>query len=60
MVNVSNFIATMGHIDMISCEFDDGSFNLADPRSIADETSQKYKIHLVESMEYDDHEDLMK
>ena len=57
--NVSIFIATMGHMDLISRNSDDGSINLADPRILAAETSQKDNLQLGKAMKADDHEDFM-
>ena len=43
--NLSIFKATMDQMDLISCNSDDGSINLVDPRIIAAETSQKDNLH---------------
>ena len=40
----------MDHMDLTSRNFDDISINLANPRIIAAETSQKENIHLGEAM----------
>ena len=50
----------MDQMDLISCNSDDGSINLVDPRIIAAETSQKDNPHLGKAMKDDDREDLMK
>ena len=47
-------------MDLISRNSDDGSINLADPRIIAAETSQKDNLHLGKAMKADDREDFMK
>ena len=60
LANVSIFKATMDHMDLISRNFDDGDINLVESIILAAETSQKYNLHLVETMKYDDHEDFMK
>ena len=50
----------MDNMDLISRNSDEGSMNLADPRIIASETSQKDNPHLGEAMKADDCEDFMK
>ena len=45
LANVSIFKATMDHMYLKSHNFDDGSIELADPRIIAAETSQKDNLH---------------
>ena len=47
-------------MDLISRNSDDGSINLADPRNIAAENSQKDNLHLGKAMKADDREDLIK
>ena len=47
-------------MDLISRNSDDGSINLADPRILAAENSQKDNLHLRKAMKADDREDLMK
>ena len=47
-------------MDLISRNSFGGSINLADPRLIAAEISQKDILHLVEAMKADDCEDFMK
>ena len=49
----------MDHMDLISRNCDDGSINLADPRIIVAETSQKDNHHLGKAMKADDREDFM-
>ena len=46
-------------MDLISCNSDHVSINLADPRILATENSQKYNIHLGEAIKADDRKDLM-
>ena len=46
LANVSTFTATMDHMDLRSCNYDDGSINLAETRILEEETSQKDNIHL--------------
>ena len=46
LANISIFISTMDHMDMIICNYDDRYINLADPRIIASETSHKDNLHL--------------
>ena len=60
MENVSIFKSTMDHMDLTSRNFDDISINLADPRIIAAETSQKENLHLGEAMKAYYRQDLMK
>ena len=50
----------MDHMDLISCNYDDVFINLAYPRILATETSQKDNLHLVEAIKADDREDFMK
>ena len=50
----------MDHMDLISRNSDDGSINLADPRNIAAETSQKDNLYLGKAMKAYDREDFMK
>ena len=50
----------MDHMDLISRNYDDGSINLADPKIIVAETSQKDNSHLSEAMKSDDREDFMR
>ena len=50
----------MDHTDLISCNSDDGSINLAEPRILAIETSQKDNLHLGKAMKADDCEDFMR
>ena len=59
LANVSIFKATIDHMDPISRNSDDGYINLADPRIIAAENSQKYNLHLGEVMKAYDSEDFM-
>ena len=47
-------------MDLISTNSDDGSINLADPRILSAETSQKDNLHLGEVMKADNREDFMK
>ena len=47
-------------MDLISCNSDDVSNNLADPRITSSETSQKDNLHLEEAMKSDCCEDFMK
>ena len=49
----------MDHMDLISRNSDDGSINLADPRILTAETSQKDNLHLGKAMKSDDREDFM-
>ena len=49
----------MDHMDMISCNSDDGYINLADPIILEAETSQKDNLHLGEAMKADDCEYFM-
>ena len=46
----------MDHMDMISCNSDDVSINLADPIILEAETSQKDHLRLGEAMKADDRE----
>ena len=50
----------MYHMNLISHNFDDGSINIADPRIIAVETSQKDNLHLDEATKADYCEDFIK
>ena len=50
----------MDHMDLVSRNSDDGYINLADPRILAAENSQKDNLHLGESMKADDYEDFTK
>ena len=50
----------MDHIDLISHNVDDGYINLADPRILAVETSQKDNLHFGAAMKYGYREDYMK
>ena len=50
----------MRHMDLISQKSDDGSINLADPKILVAETSQKDNPHLSEAMKSDDREDFMR
>ena len=47
-------------MDLISHKSDDGSINLAKPRILAVENSQKDNLHLEEGMKADYCEDFMK
>ena len=47
-------------MDLISCNLDDLSINLADPGILAAETSQKDDLHLGKAMKTDDCENLLK
>ena len=58
--NVSIFKATMDHMDLITRNSDDGSINLAYPRILAAESSQKDNLHLGKAMKADNREDFMK
>ena len=49
----------MDHMDRISCNSDDGSINLTDPRIFAAVTSQKDILHLGKAIKADDREDFM-
>ena len=49
----------MDHIDLISYNSDYGSINLAQPRIISEESSQKDSLHFGESIKTDDSEDFM-
>ena len=60
LANVSIFKATMDHMDLISCNSDDGSINLVDPIILAAETSQRYNLHLGEAMKANNREYFMK
>ena len=60
LANVSILKATMDHMDLISCNCDDESINLADPIILTAETSQKDNPHLGKAMKADDSEDFMK
>ena len=60
LANVSIFKSTTDHMDLVSCNYDDGYINLADPRIVAAETPQKDNLHLGEAMKSDDCEDFMK
>ena len=60
LANVSIFKATMDHMDMISCNSDDGFIKLAYPIILAEVTYQKDIIHLGEAMKPNDREDFMK
>ena len=46
-------------MDLISSNSDDGYINLADPKILAAETSQKDNVNLGEAMKADDREDFM-
>ena len=50
----------MDHMDLISCNSDDGFIKIAYPKTIAAENSQKGNIHLGKAMKSDDREDFMK
>ena len=58
--NVSIFKAILDHMDLISRNFDDGSVNLADTRTLATESYHKDNLHLGKAMKADDCEDFMK
>ena len=60
LANVSIFKATMDHMDLISRNIDDNSINLADPRLLAADISEKDNLHLGEAMKADDREDFLK
>ena len=49
----------MEHMNVISCNSDDGFINLADPRILTAETSQKDNLYLVKAIRADDCEDFM-
>ena len=46
-------------MDLISCNSDDGYINLADPRILAAENSQKDNLHLGEAMKANDRDDFI-
>ena len=50
----------MDHMDMISHKFEDPSIDLADPITLAVETSQKDNLHFGEAIKADYHEGFMK
>ena len=60
LANVSIFKATMNHMDLISRNIDNNSINLADPRLLAADISEKDNLHLGEAMKADDREDFLK
>ena len=47
-------------MDLISCNSDDGSINIEDPRIISAKTSEKDNLHLGKAMKADDCDDIMK
>ena len=47
-------------MDLISCNYNDGYINFADPRIFAAKTSQKNNLHLRKAMKSDDRKDFMK
>ena len=47
-------------MDIISRNSDDGSINLAEPRTLSAETPQKDSTHLGKAMKADDRENFMK
>ena len=49
----------MEHMNLISCNSDDGSINIVDPRILVAEKAQKDNLYLGEAMRADGGEDFM-
>ena len=60
LANVSIFKATIDHMDLIRHNLDDGYINLAEPKILAAETSQKDNLHFGKALKDDDCEGFMK
>ena len=50
----------MDHMDLISCNSDDGFINLEYSRILAVESSEKDNLHLGEAMKSDERKDFIK